>query len=158
MWNILLAFEEGAKALVGSTLVTKMITLQTEYTGTRKTQITLHVCPCISRRAILGTFMDYGPVNRIYSIKSKSGIATNDFEVLVALTQPKFNEIPNIITCPGCNIFVVVEGWHPFCWACGVAGHLSKLYPIKNPTPQMQPTMEQPTEEATRPPVNGVRQ
>lgn len=45
MWDILLAFEEGAKALVGSTLVTKMMTLQTEYTGTRKTQISLHEVP-----------------------------------------------------------------------------------------------------------------
>lgn len=65
----------------------------------------------------------------VTSIKSKSDIATSDFEVMVTLTQPKFNEITIVITCGSRNIFIVAEGNHPYCWACGATGHLAKLCP-----------------------------
>lgn len=88
-------------------------------------------------------FSDYIPVEGISSIKSKSGIATSDLEVLVTVNRFKYNEISIIITCGGGNIFVVVESRRPYYWACGVIGTLSKLCPTKYPTLQTQPTQEQ---------------
>lgn len=111
MWDILLASEEAAKALAGSTLTTKMLRLQTKYMGTWKTCITLHRVPMYITEDHLGAFFSsFGPVEGLILIKGKSGIATSDFEVLVTLTRPKFNNVPNVITCVGRNIYIIVEG------------------------------------------------
>lgn len=42
MWDLLLVTEEAVKSLTGNILTTKSVRLQTEYTGTQKTRITLH--------------------------------------------------------------------------------------------------------------------
>lgn len=151
MWDILLVSKEVAKTLAGNTLTTKTMRLQTEYMDTQKTRITLHWVPMYITEDHLGAFFaEYAPVDEVSSIKSKSGIFTGDFEVLVTLTRPKFNEVPNIITCGGRNIFVVVEGRCRSCWGCDATGQLAKLCPIKKPTPQTQTTLEQPKEEAIK--------
>lgn len=109
-----MAMEEATKTLARSILTTKMLRLQMEYMGTRKTHITLHAVPMYIIEEHLGAFFSsYGSVVRVSSIKSKSGITIIDFEVLVTLTWPKFNEVPNIMTCGSRNIFVVVEGHCP---------------------------------------------
>lgn len=100
-------------------------------------------------------FSSYGPVEWVFSIKNKLGIATSDFEVLVTLTQPKINEVPNIITCSGGNIFVVVESYCPYCWICSAARHLAKLGVTRNPAPTSQPTPEQPRVVAAKRPPSG---
>lgn len=45
MWDILLTSEKEARVLAGSILTTKLVSMQTEYMGTRKTHITLHGVP-----------------------------------------------------------------------------------------------------------------
>lgn len=55
----------------------------------------------ITKDYLRASFEDYVPIDEVYSINSKLGIATSDFEVLVTLTRPKFNEVPNTITCGG---------------------------------------------------------
>lgn len=92
MWDILMATEEAARTLAGNTLTTKTMWLQSEYIGTQKTRITLHGVPTYITEDHLGAFFtDYGPVDGVSSIKDKSDIATSGFEVLVTLSQPKFN-------------------------------------------------------------------
>lgn len=91
-------------------------------------------------------FSSYRLLKWVYSIKSKSGITTSDVEVLETLIRPKFNEVPNIITCCGRNTFVVVE----CCWACAAVGYLVKLCPTRNPVPISQPTPDQSRVEAEK--------
>lgn len=110
-WDILLAIEGAAKALTGNILTTKTLRPQTGYMGTQMTWIILYRVPMYTTDDHLETFFsDYGSVEGVSFIKSKSEIATSDFEVLAALTQRRFNEIRIVITCDGRNIFVVVEG------------------------------------------------
>lgn len=95
-------------------------------------------------------FSDFGPVEEVSSIKSKAGFATSDYKVMLTLTRPKFNEVPNVITCCGRNIHVVVESRRPNCLSCGDPGHLAKLYPCKNPAPEPQISKQQPRAEEPR--------
>lgn len=82
MWDILLVPEEVEKALVGSTLSTKTMRLQTEYMGTRKTWITLHEVPMYITEDHLGAFFaDYSPVDYSPVVERTLNIATSDFEV-----------------------------------------------------------------------------
>lgn len=110
MWSILLAIGEAAKALAGNVLTTKSLRLLSVYIGTRKTR-----CPRASLRTIGGGgfFFEYGPAEEISTVRSKSGIATRDVELMVTLTRNRFNEVPKVITCGGQNICVVVRGAMP---------------------------------------------
>lgn len=76
-----------------------------------------------------------GKVADVSSIKRKTGIATSDTEIMFTLTMKIFVETPNVLTCGGHSIYVVVEGLVPFCWCCGASGHLSKSCPGKNSAP-----------------------
>lgn len=100
-----------------SILTIKMLILHGHmhgYMGTQMTRITLHGMHMYITYDHLGTFFsDYNPVEGVSSIKNKSGITTRDFEVLVILTQHKFNEIPNVITSGGQNIFFIIENHNP---------------------------------------------
>lgn len=60
-----------------------------------------------------GFFFEYGPAEEISTVRSKSGIATRDVELMVTLTRNRFNEVPKVITCGGQNICVVVRGAMP---------------------------------------------
>lgn len=119
------------------------MTLQTEYMSTQKTRITLHRVPMYITE---DHFADYGPVVGVYTIKTKWGIASSDFEVLVTLTRPKFKVVPNIITFGCRNIFVIVDSCRLFFWVCGAAEHLGNLCLIKKPRPRTKPTPKQPKE------------
>lgn len=52
----MLAIEEGAKKLVGSTLETKSVHLQTEYLRTRRKKVTVHGIPVDITGNRLGVF------------------------------------------------------------------------------------------------------
>lgn len=137
MWDILLATGEAAKALASSVLITKTLRVQTEYMGTQKTRITLHRVPMYIAEDNLGAFFfDYILVEGVSPIRSRADIATSYYEIMVTFSGPKFNKFPNVITCGGRNIYVVVEGRRPNCRACGALGHLTKLCPTRNPAPQ----------------------
>lgn len=79
-----------------------------------------------------------------YPPLKQGGFCHHDYKVWLTLTRPKYNEVPNVITCCGRNIYIVVEGRRP---NCGDAGHLAKLYPCKNPTPEPQISKKQPRAE-----------
>lgn len=111
---------------------------QTEYIGARRTKINLHLT-----EDHLGVFFsDYGSVEGVSFIKSKADIATSDYTIMVTLTRPKFNGVPNSIICGDRNIFVIVEGHRPNCWACGAVCPLAKLCPDRSLAPHPQPTIE----------------
>lgn len=80
MWGILLATEDAALALAlalalaGSILTAKLVKLQAEYLGTRKTKMTLHGVPLYISDNYLGFFFaKFGEVSSVSSIKSKAG-------------------------------------------------------------------------------------
>lgn len=101
--------EEGAKYLAGSILVTKIVKLQTEYMGIRKTRIIVHGVPTYISEDHLGTFMaKYSRVEVVSLGKSGPGMATSDFEVMVTMTRKIFEEVPNVLTCGGRSIYVMV--------------------------------------------------
>lgn len=98
MWGILLVTEEVAKTLAVNLLTIKSLRFLNEYMDTRKTRITLHGLSMYITDDHIG-----GLLCRLWtsSLKSKMGIATSDFEVMVTLTRQKFIEIPNVLTCGG---------------------------------------------------------
>lgn len=70
--------------------------------GIQMTWVILHRVAMYITGDNLGTFFsDYGSMEGVSFIKSNLGIATSGFEVLVALTQRKFNKIRIVITCDG---------------------------------------------------------
>lgn len=79
-WDILLATEEKAKMLAGSTLAIKSVSLQTEYKGARRTNITGHrVLVDISGTRLGAFFAKYSQVDEVTGTISKAGIATGNF-------------------------------------------------------------------------------
>lgn len=84
------------------------------------------------------SFSKFGEVVSVSPVRSKAGLATVDVEVVVTVTRKDFVAIPNVLTCDGGPIYVMVDARPPLCWACGAAGHLSKTYPGKRPEPQLE--------------------
>lgn len=89
LWVILLATDEEAKQLAGSTLATKSVRLQTEYIGTRRKKVTSMVAINGNRLGAL-----FCQVRRGGGCLCKSEIATGDFVLQVILTHKSFGEIP----------------------------------------------------------------
>lgn len=84
MWNILLATEQK---LAWSVLAARLVRLQVEYMGTRRTKITVHGVPVdISEDCVGSFFAKYGQVE-VCAINSKCGIVTGDIELHVILTR-----------------------------------------------------------------------
>lgn len=103
--------EDAVKALTGNILATKSVRLQTEYMGTRKTNITFDGVSLYIGEDHLGFFFAKSrEVAVVSSVKSKAGIATGDFEIMITLTRNNFMDITNILTCGGRPISVDVEG------------------------------------------------
>lgn len=147
MWNILLETGEAPKTFSRGILTSKTLRFQTEHMGTQKNTDYFTWGAYVYHWQPFGAyFSSYRLLKWVYSIKSKSGITTSDVEVLETLIRPKFNEVPNIITCCGRNTFVVVE----CCWACAAVGYLVKLCPTRNPVPISQPTPDQSRVEAEK--------
>lgn len=73
IWDILLATEQQAKQFAGSVWATESLRLQTEYMDTRRTKITVHgVSVDISTDRVRAFFSNYGPVEGVTSVKSKT--------------------------------------------------------------------------------------
>lgn len=126
MWDILLMTEDALKALAGNILTTKSVRLQTEYMGTRKTNVTFHGASLYIGEDLLGFyFAKFREVAVVLSVKSKAGIATGDFEIMLTLTRNNFIDITNILTCSGRPIYVDVEGRRPLCCFCRAAENLA---------------------------------
>lgn len=81
----------------------------------------------------LGVFFLFGQVGDVSAVTSKTGIATGEYVLQVTMIHKDFMNIPDILSCRGWNILVVVEGYCLHCCSCGAAGHLAKLCPEKNP-------------------------
>lgn len=108
--------EEEAKSLSGSILTTKVVRLQSEHIGTRKTLVILHGVPMyISEDHLEASMVKYGSIEEVSSVKSQVGISTSDFQVMVTMSHKSFNKVPNVLTCGGQSMYVIVEGHHPFC-------------------------------------------
>lgn len=91
-----------------------------DYVGTRKTQIILHGVLMYITNDHLGVFMaKYGQVKEVSAVRSRAGIATSDYEVMVIMTRKDFLEVSNVLKCDTRSIFVMVEGRLPYCWNCG---------------------------------------
>lgn len=71
-------------------------------------------------------FTKFGEVNEVKALSSKAGIETGDMEIQITLNRKDFQEIPNILVCRDWRMLVVVEGRKPWCWSCGVSGHMVK--------------------------------
>lgn len=94
--------------------------------------MTLHRVPLyITEDQLDYFFAKFDELADILCIKSKPASQL----VMVKLIRKNFMEIPNVLICGGCSIYVVVEGRHPLCWYYSTAGQLSKSYPRKNPAP-----------------------
>lgn len=105
---------------------------------TRRTNVTVHVVPIdISEDRQGAFFAQYGKVERVGGVISKAGISTGDALIEITLTRKNFNDIPNVIMCRDRRILVVVEGYKPYCWACGISGHMAKACPGKKTAPQL---------------------
>lgn len=72
-------------------------------------------------------FAKFIEVAGVSSVKSKAGVATGDFEVMITLTRRIFMNIPNVMTSGGRPSYFVVEGRQPLCWSCGAV----KILPRK---------------------------
>lgn len=75
--------------------------------GTKKNMVTSHgVLLYITDDHFRVFFANFVEVADVSSIKNKAGIASGDFEIMVALNKKKIMDIPNILTCGGrliCN-------------------------------------------------------
>lgn len=94
MWDHLLSSEQEANQLTGNVLLASSLRFQTEYIGTRRTNITVYGVPVdITEGGIGAFFAKYGPVDDVSVVKSKSGIATGDMVLQVVLTRQTFLDI-----------------------------------------------------------------
>lgn len=125
MWYILLGVEEISKALVVRILTTKSIRLQTEYMGTWRTRITLHVVSVYINddRLVPSKNMALWSVYQLQGEHCHQWLRIHD-----DIDPAKVHSCINNITCVDRNIFVVVEGW-----AWGAVVHLEKLCSGRNP-------------------------
>lgn len=114
MWDVLLAKAEEQSHWRNKGGETS------EYVGTRKSQITLHGVPMYITNDHLGAFIaKYSQVEEVSAVRSRAGIATSDYEVMVIMTRKDFLEVPNVLKCDTRSIFVMVEDRLPYCWNCG---------------------------------------
>lgn len=114
---------------IGEEAGTKSVSLQTKYMGTWRTKITLRGVPLDIKEERVGALISqFGQVTDVTAAASKSGIATEDYVLQVTLTRKSFMNIPNILTCRGRNILVIVKGRGPHCWSCGTAWHVARGY------------------------------
>lgn len=94
LWDVLLATEDEAKILAGSTLTTKRVRLQNEYMGTRQTKITV-------RWTLVGIgwglFCLIRPNGWETATISRARIDIGDFVLQFTLTRKGFAEIPNVL-------------------------------------------------------------
>lgn len=74
-----------------------------------------------------GFFAQYRQVCKVAMAKSKAGIGTGKVCLYVTRTSKCFTGAPNILTCQGCNILIIVEGRRPYCWYCGDVGHIESM-------------------------------
>lgn len=112
-------------------LATKRARLQTEYMGTRRTNITLHGVSMDITEERLGAFRQ---VAEVEAATGKIGIATGDNVFQVILRRKNYSQVPDILSYQGHNIFVVVEIRCPNCKVSVAAGHISRVCPGKKPT------------------------
>lgn len=59
-------------------------------------------------------------------INRKGGIAISNFVVMVTMIRNNISVVPDVLTCGGCYIYVVVVGQRSHCWSCHATGNLSK--------------------------------
>lgn len=75
LWDLLMASEEEARKLAGTVLTSKILWLQTEYMGTRRTNVTVHGVPIDISEDHLGAFFaQYGKIEKVATVMSKAGI------------------------------------------------------------------------------------
>lgn len=109
--------------------------------GTRRAKVTVHGVPIDSTEVRLGEFFaQYGKVDEVVGVTSKAGIATGDIVLEITLTRKSIADIPNILMYRERRMLVVVEGQRPYSWSCRSLGHMVKLCPRKNVTPQPKTT------------------
>lgn len=102
MLDVLLVIEYAPKSLTGSILTTKLVNMETEYMRTKKTKVILYGVPLYISEDLLGHFFaKFGEFADVSSIRSKTGIATGDVEIMVTLTGKVFIEIPSVLICRG---------------------------------------------------------
>lgn len=98
--------------------------------GTRWTKIIVHGAPADICEAPMGAFFSkYGPIEEVFSIISKSGIAKCDMVLHVKLTREVFGEIQNVLMLQErWMLVVVVEGRRTYYWSCGAMEHMAKAF------------------------------
>lgn len=79
-------------------------------------------------------FAQYGKAEEVSGVISKAGIAIDNIVLQVTLIRMRFADILNILMYREKRILVVVEGRRPYCWLCGVSGHMG--CPGSNVTPK----------------------
>lgn len=104
MWDKLLATEDVVSSLAGN-ILTKSVWLQAEYMGSnkKKKKLTIYGVSFYNTEEQLRFFVD--KVADLTSVKSKTGITTGDFKIIVSLTRKNFMDIPNVLTFGGRPIF-----------------------------------------------------
>lgn len=91
MWDVLLQIEDAAILLAGSILTMKIVRLQTDYMGQRKTKVTLHGVPVFISENHLGFFFSkFEEVAEVMAVKSKTDIATGDVKIILTV-PPKIS-------------------------------------------------------------------
>lgn len=103
--------------------------------GARRTKVTVHGVPVdITEDRMEAFFAQFGKAEEVSGVISKAGIAIGDIVLQITLTHRRFANILNILMYREMRILVVVEGRRPYCWLCGVSGHMAKACPGSNVT------------------------
>lgn len=78
---------------------TKSVSLETEDMTNRKPRITLNVFPIYITEDHLGVFLkNYGWAENVSSVRSGTGIAASDFDVMVTITRKNLLDVLNVLT------------------------------------------------------------
>lgn len=64
------------------------------------------------------------------------GIVTGDIILQVTMSCKYFLKVPDILTCQGWKILIIVEGCQPHCCSCSAVEHVSKACTEKNMSSQ----------------------
>lgn len=98
--DVLLATEEEVKKLVENVLTTKVLCLQMEYMGTRRTKITVHGVPFnIILDHVEAVFANFSQVGDVTYVLNKAGMATGDLDLQVTLNRKRFLDVPDSLVC-----------------------------------------------------------
>lgn len=130
MWDILLPTKEDAERLSLQEIKYGRTKLKPEYQGRTRTRVQVFNVPMQISAEILGSFFtQFGEVEKITPVRSKTGMHLGSYTVAMRLKKEGFQAIPAQLTFKEATMTVVVEGRRPHCWFCQKQGHMAKSCP-----------------------------